>query len=149
MSGSAKVEMSSLLIDYLLILGGQDGRRGQGLNERQGVKAVACDPSSDREGDDANRGERAFGAFGSADSTDREASAGDGGWGDRSSHSYPEIYFVPSELPGRYDISSNWSMGRAVEWREAGAEGRGKNGCKVGKEETDRFIDVERVRTRR
>jgi hypothetical protein len=44
MSGFTKVEMSSLLIDCLLTLGGQDnGQRGEDFYEDEGVEAVTDD----------------------------------------------------------------------------------------------------------
>jgi hypothetical protein len=75
MSGFTKIEMSSLLIDYLLMLGGQDGRRGQGINECEGVKAAFGDPSGDGEENQAGRSEPAFRFDGPADSSGGEASS--------------------------------------------------------------------------
>ncbi|MDH4328382.1 MAG: hypothetical protein OEV77_07660, partial [Nitrospira sp.] len=49
MSGFAKVEMSSSLIDCSLSEGGWAGRRGQSHHEWEGLAAGACDPPSDGE----------------------------------------------------------------------------------------------------
>jgi hypothetical protein len=79
MSGFTKIEMSSFAVDYLPILGGQDGRRGQGINECEGVKAAFGDPSSDGEEGQADRSGPAFRFDRPTDSSAGQASSEGGG----------------------------------------------------------------------
>ena len=75
MSGFTKIEMSSFAVDYLPILGGQDGRRGQSLNECEGVKAADGHSSGNGEETQAGRSEQAFRFNSSPDPSDQQASS--------------------------------------------------------------------------
>lgn len=118
MSGLAKVEMSSSLIDWPLSKGWQDGRRGPSHDEWKGIAAGACDPPGDGADAHARRSGQAVGPHGSTDPAPQTAGEQEGDRGLVHRGGSRRIDGSPSQSRPRRSRGTPRSMGTsAPRWR--------------------------------